>query len=58
MRKVATRRDDLRLATTRPSACSCCESFVSWGFFFWAWYAWQPYFLELYGEDAIWLVRA
>jgi MFS family permease len=31
------------------------ESFVVWGFFSWAWYAWQPYFLELYGEDAIWL---
>jgi MFS family permease len=31
------------------------DSFLSWGFFFWAWYAWQPYFLELYGENAIWL---
>jgi len=25
------------------------------GFFFWAWYAWQPYFLELLGSDAVWV---
>lgn len=25
------------------------------GFFFWAWYAWQPYFLELLGRDAVWV---
>jgi len=31
------------------------QSFVSYGFFSWAWYAWQPYFLHLYGSDAIWL---
>jgi MFS family permease len=31
------------------------ESFVSMGFFSWAWYAWQPYFLKLYGRNAIWL---
>jgi len=31
------------------------DSFLTFGFFSWAWYAWQPYFLELYGEDAIWL---
>jgi MFS family permease len=31
------------------------ESFLAMGFFSWAWYAWQPYFLELYGSDAIWL---
>ena len=31
------------------------HSFVLFGFFMWAWYAWQPYFLELYGKDAIWL---
>jgi MFS family permease len=29
--------------------------FLSWGFFFWAWYAWQPYFLELLGDNAIWV---
>jgi MFS family permease len=31
------------------------HAFLSWGFFFWAWYAWQPYFLELLGRDAIWV---
>jgi MFS family permease len=31
------------------------ESFLISGFFIWAWYAWQPYFLELYGRNAIWL---
>ncbi len=25
------------------------------GFFFWAWYAWQPYFLELLNRDAVWV---
>jgi len=25
------------------------------GFFFWAWYAWQPYFLELVERDAVWV---
>jgi MFS family permease len=31
------------------------NSFITFGFFSWAWYAWQPYFLELYGDDAVWL---
>ncbi len=31
------------------------DSFIAFGFFSWAWYAWQPYFLELYGKDAVWL---
>ena len=31
-------------------------SFVQMGFFSWAWYAWQPYFLELLGRpDAVWV---
>lgn len=25
------------------------------GIFAWAWYAWQPYFLELLGENAVWV---
>lgn len=25
------------------------------GFFFWGWYAWQPYFLELLSQDAVWV---
>lgn len=28
---------------------------VQGGFFFWAWYAWQPYFLELLARDAVWV---
>ena len=28
---------------------------IQLGFFSWAWYAWQPYLLELYGRDAVWL---
>lgn len=31
------------------------DSFVSLGVAMWAWYAWQPYFLDLYGDDAVWL---
>jgi MFS family permease len=31
-------------------------SFVGMGFMVWAWYAWQPYFLELLGnQDAVWV---
>jgi hypothetical protein len=28
---------------------------VQMGVFTWAWYAWQPYFLELLGRDAVWV---
>ena len=28
---------------------------VQMGFFGWAWYAWQPYFLELLDRDAVWI---
>ena len=31
------------------------QSFLVNGFFAWAWYAWPPYFLELYGKNAVWL---
>ncbi len=31
------------------------EAFVVSGFFFWAWYAWQPYFLELLGHNLVWV---
>lgn len=30
-------------------------SFVQLGFLSWGFYAWQPYFLELLGQDAIWV---
>ena len=28
---------------------------IQTGFFMWAWYAWQPYFLELLERDAVWV---
>lgn len=28
---------------------------IQGGFMAWAWYAWQPYFLELLGRDAVWI---
>ena len=28
---------------------------VQMGVFAWAWYAWQPYFLELLGQDLVWV---
>jgi predicted MFS family arabinose efflux permease len=28
---------------------------VFFGFFSWAWYAWQPYFLDLLGRDLVWV---
>lgn len=30
-------------------------SFVQWGFLTWGFYAWQPYFLELLGNQAVWV---
>jgi MFS family permease len=33
-------------------------SLLQWGFVSWAFYAWQPYFLELLGRDAIWVAGA
>lgn len=30
-------------------------SAIQGGFFMWAWYAWQPYFLELLEDDAVWI---
>lgn len=40
---------------TRAMRLLVLHSFLVYGFFFWAWYAWQPYFLELLGRDAIWV---
>jgi len=54
MRKVA--RAGLTFGVkSNPVRLLLMQSFITFGFFSWAWYAWQPYFLELYGEDAIWL---
>jgi MFS family permease len=33
-------------------------SFLQWGFLTWGFYAWQPYFLELLGQDAVWVAGA
>src|SRR4051812_39804650 len=54
MKKVA--RAGITYGWRKPSVrLLVMQSFVAYGFFSWAWYAWQPYFLQLYGEDAIWL---
>jgi MFS family permease len=54
MRKVA--RAGLTFGIRTPSVrLLMLDAFVSFGFFSWAWYAWQPYFLELWGRDAVWL---
>lgn len=33
-------------------------SFIQMGFLMWGWYAWQPYFLELLDNDAVWVAGA
>jgi MFS family permease len=54
MRKVA--RAGLTYGWRSPSVrLLVMVSFVNFGFFFWAWYAWQPYFLELLGRDLVWV---
>jgi MFS family permease len=54
MRTVA--RAGLTYGWRKPSVrLLVLQSFVTYGFFSWAWYAWQPYFLQLWGSNAIWL---
>jgi MFS family permease len=54
MRKVG--RAGLRFGWSNPSVrLLMLTSFVSYGFFSWAWYAWQPYFLELLARDLVWV---
>ena len=54
MRKVA--RAGITYGWRKPAMrLLVMESFLIGGFFSWAWYAWQPYFLQLFGRDAIWL---
>ncbi len=54
MRKVA--RAGMTYGWRKPAVrLLVLYSFLVFGFFSWAWYAWQPYFLQLYGHDAIWL---
>lgn len=40
---------------TRPLRLIMIAGAIQSGFFMWAWYAWQPYFLELLERDAIWV---
>jgi MFS family permease len=55
MQKVA--RAGITYGWRRPSVrLLMIVSLVQMGFFSWAWYAWQPYFLNLLGRpDAIWV---
>jgi MFS family permease len=54
MRKVG--RAGLRFGWRQPSVrLLMLTSFVFFGFFSWAWYAWQPYFLELLGRNLVWV---
>jgi MFS family permease len=39
----------------RPLRLLMIATAVQSGFFAWAWYAWQPYFLELLERDAVWV---
>jgi MFS family permease len=48
--------DGVRLGFGNPSLrLLLLATAVQSGFFSWAWYAWQPYFLELLGNDAVWV---
>jgi MFS family permease len=54
MRKVA--RAGITFGWRVPSVrLLVLGSFVMAGFFFWAWYAWPPYFLALLGRDLVWV---
>jgi len=39
----------------RPLRLIMIAGAMQMGFFMWAWYAWQPYFLELLERDAVWV---
>ncbi len=39
----------------RPVRLLMIVTFIQSGFLTWGWYAWQPYFLELLGQDAVWV---
>jgi MFS family permease len=54
MRKVASA--GLTYGWRTPSVrLLVLDSFVMAGFFFWAWYAWPPYFLDLLGQNLVWV---
>jgi MFS family permease len=54
---AAVARAGITYGWRRPSVRSLIMvSLVQAGFFSWAWYAWQPYFLDLLGRpDAVWV---
>lgn len=54
MRSVATASATFGLRQ-RPVRLLMAMSFFQTGFFIWAWYAWQPYFLELLERGDIWV---
>jgi MFS family permease len=49
-------RAGIRFGWQQPSLrLMMLASAVQMGVFAWAWYAWQPYFLELLGRDLVWV---
>jgi MFS family permease len=40
---------------SRPLRLIMVAGAIQSGFFMWAWYAWQPYFLDLLERDAVWV---
>ncbi len=49
-------RAGVRFGWQQPSLrLMMLASAVQMGVFAWAWYAWQPYFLELLGRDLVWV---
>lgn len=40
---------------SRPLRLIMIAGAIQNGFYFWAWYAWQPYFLDLLEDDAVWV---
>lgn len=53
---VAIGRDGIRFGWSEPSLrLLMLMTAAQMGVFTWAWYAWQPYFLELLGRDLVWV---
>jgi MFS family permease len=51
-----TRESFAATRASRPLRYLVGIRLVEWGFLMWAWYAWQPHFLELWGDPhAVWL---
>jgi len=61
LRSVPTEANDVAAAglrfgwSNRPLRWIMIGGAIQSGVFMWAWYAWQPYFLELLGRDAVWV---